>query len=339
VDGGNMTIMDPKLDTDMQSVSEDTADASTRPPLLPILTLIYNYFSFLCNFVLLETIMTTLAMDQWGWKPQQAITNMGFIIMGAGAISVVVFGLIGPLSKRFDERKLLITCGILPMILGRVIMFPIPGQPNPPIKQTINCLGDQVWNPEVQACQSPIFNHTDTISGFQFFIPPSVLASAVSGTEETGCTYQWCTEIPRIEIPQFMVGFVVATAGYPFCLTLSGSIYSKVLGNSSAGFWLGLFATSGSVARVVGPLVVTEIYEQFGTYVMFGIVTATLVISLIMTLVAYASLVPTHKKEDSGNTDNNTNAVPKVVVSPGEKKEEVGRRLPIYSEEEEEESN
>ena len=68
--------------------------------MLPVWTLIYNYFSFLCNFVLLETIMTPLAMDQWGWKPQDAITRMGFIIMGAGGISILVFGVIGPLSKR-----------------------------------------------------------------------------------------------------------------------------------------------------------------------------------------------------------------------------------------------
>ena len=54
----------------------------------------------------------------------------------------------------------------------------------------------------------------------------------VSGSEATGCSYEWCTEVPRIEIPQFMVGFVVATAGYPFCISLSGSIYSKVLGAS-----------------------------------------------------------------------------------------------------------
>ena len=29
-----------------------------------------------------------------------------------------------------------------------------------------------------------------------------------------------------------MVGFVIATAGYPFCLTLTGSLYSKLLGAS-----------------------------------------------------------------------------------------------------------
>ena len=44
--------------------------------------------------------MVTLAMDQWGWKAEVAIQNMGFIIMGAGGISVIVFAFIGPLSQR-----------------------------------------------------------------------------------------------------------------------------------------------------------------------------------------------------------------------------------------------
>ena len=41
--------------------------------------------------------------------------------------------------------------------------------------------------------------------------------------------------------------------------------------------WLGLFATSGSVARVLGPLLVTEIYQQFGTYAMLIVLCATMV--------------------------------------------------------------
>jgi hypothetical protein len=34
------------------------------------------------------------------------------------------FATIGPLSRKFDERLLFIFAGIVPMILGRVIMFP-----------------------------------------------------------------------------------------------------------------------------------------------------------------------------------------------------------------------
>lgn len=52
---------------------------------------------------------------------------------------------------------------------------------------------------------------------------------AVAGGQ-SGCGYDWCLTTPRIEVAQFMVGFVVATAGYPFCISLSGSIYSKMLG-------------------------------------------------------------------------------------------------------------
>ena len=82
-------------------MSEETVTVSTRPPLLPILTLIYNYFSFLCNFVLLETICVKLAMDMWGWTEAEAIANMGWTMMGAGGCTLVVFCLIGPLSKRY----------------------------------------------------------------------------------------------------------------------------------------------------------------------------------------------------------------------------------------------
>ena len=60
---------------------------------------------------------------------------MGFITMGAGGLGVLVFSMIGPLSKRFDERLLLLGLGILPMILGRSIMFPFTGDHAP-----IDCL-------------------------------------------------------------------------------------------------------------------------------------------------------------------------------------------------------
>ena len=74
-------------------------------PVGPIVACLYNYFSFLCNFVLLETICVKLAMDMWGWGAQQAISNMGWMMMGAGACTLVVFCLIGPLSKRYPLPK------------------------------------------------------------------------------------------------------------------------------------------------------------------------------------------------------------------------------------------
>ena len=95
-------------------------------------------------------------------------------------------------------------------------------------------------------------------------------------------------------VPQFMLGFVLGVLGYPFSLTLTTSIFSKVVGDinpvilsdvllnfipmhDSKGFWLGLFATFGSLARVVGPMLVTEVYQELGTYAMTGLVIGVLV--------------------------------------------------------------
>ena len=42
--------------------------------MVPVLILIYSNFSFLFNYVLLETLTSTLAMDQWAWKPESAVS-------------------------------------------------------------------------------------------------------------------------------------------------------------------------------------------------------------------------------------------------------------------------
>ena len=45
-----------------------------------------------------------------------------------------------------------------------------------------------------------------------------------------GCPYDWCYDIPKISVEQFMIGYVFALIGYPFCMALCGSLFSKVLG-------------------------------------------------------------------------------------------------------------
>ena len=45
-----------------------------------------------------------------------------------------------------------------------------------------------------------------------------------------GCPFDWCSEIPKIHVEQFMVGYVFALLGYPFCVALCGALFSKSLG-------------------------------------------------------------------------------------------------------------
>jgi len=303
VEASGFNIMDKKFEeVKDQVLAEDpiVSPGESGFPVGPIVACLYNYFSFLCNFVLLETICVKLAMDMWGWSDEEAIANMGWTMMGAGGCTLVVFCLIGPLSKRFDERLLLFLLGIIPMILGRVVMFPIPGQPLP------------YYNAGAEG-----------ITGDE---------DAPLGEFDSKCTYEWCKHIPAVHIAQFMTGFLIATVGYPFCVALTGSMYSKLLVNSNnPGFWLGIFVTTGSLARVIGPIVVSEIYYLWGTYVLFITVTVTLVVSLFLTLVFWRQLVtPTPTVQAKSDADVSSKRIPRDQLNMDQLKEEDEIEIPWH---------
>ena len=82
-------------------------------------------------------------------------------------------------------------CGVVPMILGRVVMFPTPGQPFPP--QFLS--GDPSVVPTVPPSLYNISLPMVADGGFR-------AAPADLGEFARGCAYDWCKTIPRIEIAQ-----------------------------------------------------------------------------------------------------------------------------------------
>jgi MFS family permease len=80
-------------------------------------------------------------MDQFGWTEEETVLYFGILISSTGVMCVFLFAIVGPLSKRFDERKLLIFIGISTMFLGRLVVFPIPGNDPPPIANDTQNLG------------------------------------------------------------------------------------------------------------------------------------------------------------------------------------------------------
>ena len=99
--------------------------------------------------------------------------------------------------------------------------------------------------------------------------------------------------------------------------------------DSLQAFWLGMFATAGSSARVAGPLLVTEIYEQLGSYWMLGIVAILMVsspvicenitngnnlqgLSFLAIVVTWKYLVPASSKSGARNIDTEENHAKKA---------------------------
>ena len=63
------------------------------------------------------------------------------------------------------------------------------------------------------------------------------LFAAPSGDGEAGCPYCWCLSIPQIKVAQFMIGYIVCTAGFPYCIALIASIFSKVYTSSESNHY------------------------------------------------------------------------------------------------------
>ena len=64
-------------------------------------------------------------MDQFAWSRQEAVSKMGIIMAVGGCIMLFVFLTMNKFTEYVDERKLLIFCGIIPGIVGTVVLTPV----------------------------------------------------------------------------------------------------------------------------------------------------------------------------------------------------------------------
>ncbi len=55
---------------------------------------------------------------------------------------------------------------------------------------------------------------------------------------------------------------------------------------------MGALTASGSLARVLGPLAVSSVYNEFGLYATSGLVVALMLVTLVVTVATYRRLVP-----------------------------------------------
>ena len=66
---------------------------------------------------------------------------------------------------------------------------------------------------------------------------------------------------------------------------------------------MGLLSAFGSLSRVLGPIVVSYLYTNFGTYLVIGLMCASMVIALVLTLIFYRKLVPLKLSPIDDETD------------------------------------
>ena len=107
-----------------------------------------------------------------------------------------------------------------------------------------------------------------------------------------GCIHCWCLELRRVTEVQFIIATVIGACAFPYCVAIIGSLYSKLLGPKPQGLYMGVLTGSASLARVIGPIFFTKLYQEQGTYVTFSVVAGALIISLLLVIFAYKRFVP-----------------------------------------------
>ncbi|XP_017036099.1 major facilitator superfamily domain-containing protein 8 isoform X1 [Drosophila kikkawai] len=239
--------------------SERETWKAIKPNYLSAWILIVAFFILVFNFVLLETLGTSLTMDMFAWSKADSLWYMGIMMTTAAIVSLVTFVLISPLCKLIAERYLLIWGGFSLMFLGRVLF--VPWGPDPPkLAQAFNAslnLSDD----------DPLF----------LGCPP---------------TQEWCGELPALTLTQFIIGFALTSVGYPIGVTLIQTIFSKVLGPRPQGVWMGWMTGSGCLSRVLGPVFVGSIYTRLGTYWTFGVTSFMMLVSMFWLQCSNRLLIP-----------------------------------------------
>nr|UBT84193.1 major facilitator superfamily domain-containing protein 8 [Homo sapiens] len=109
----------------------------------------------------------------------------------------------------------------------------------------------------------------------------------------TGCSIEqaWCLYTPVIHLAQFLTSAVLIGLGYPVCNLMSYTLYSKILGPKPQGVYMGWLTASGSGARILGPMFISQVYAHWGPRWAFSLVCGIIVLTITLLGVVYKRLI------------------------------------------------
>ncbi|XP_039407023.1 major facilitator superfamily domain-containing protein 8 [Corvus cornix cornix] len=258
----------------------DVLDQNTEGSIDHVAVVALNvlFFVILFVFAVFETIATPLTMDMYSWTRKEAVFYNGIILSVIGIESVIVFMVVKILSKKTGERAIL-HAGLLIVLIGFFILLPW-GKKLPNIQ----------WQ-EIKNNSIPRTAPTEMLMPF-WSLQEMQLPSNHTG-EPVGCpvTQSWCLNTPVIYLAQYLSSDVLIGLGYPVCNVMSYTLYSKVLGPKPQGVYMGWLTASGSGARILGPVFVSQIYTHLGPRWAFSLICGVVVASLLLLEIVYKRLI------------------------------------------------
>ncbi|KAM9836301.1 major facilitator superfamily domain-containing protein 8 [Aulostomus maculatus] len=251
----------PEDQVDIRDDAEETIDR------VAVLTSNVLFFIVMFIFAVFETIATPLSMDMFAWTRKEAVFYNGIIICGIGFESILVFLVVKVASQRVGDRPVLLA-GLAVIFCGFFILLPF-GNHYPKIQWADlknNSLVSQMSEASI---------------------------SSNSSVEPTGCPYEqtWCQYTPAIHLAQYITSDFLIGVGYPACNVMSYTLYSKILGPKPQGVYMGWLTASGSGARTLGPVFVSQVYTLLGPRWAFSLICGVVLGSILLLGSVYHRLI------------------------------------------------
>ncbi|XP_071950914.1 major facilitator superfamily domain-containing protein 8-like [Antedon mediterranea] len=224
-------------------------------------------------FAAYDTIGTTFIMDMYGYEPDTAVLYQGLLLSAVAAVFVVVVFCLKFLKRILSERALFLA-GFVITLAGVFIMM--PWGTNTMLDEQAKRAAEE----EVSLFNAPI----DSGGNITYKICYQ--------------DYGWCETTAFISFPQYLIGFILNMGiGYGISVIMASTIYSKVLGNLNQGKMMGWLTAAASVARIIGPIFISQVYESQGPRMAFGIMCLIVIVSIFMIAILYERFVPYGMRE------------------------------------------
>lgn len=232
-----------------------------------VLTSNILFFIVMFIFAVFETISTPLSMDMFAWTRREAVFFNGIIICCIGFESILVFLVVKVASQRCGDRPVLLT-GLVIIFCGFFILLP--------------------WGSHYPKIQWADLKNNSFLSKTS-----EVTIASNSSLEPTGCPYEqtWCQYTPAIHLAQYITSDILIGVGYPACNVMSYTLYSKILGPKPQGVYMGWLTASGSGARTLGPVFVSQVYTILGPRWAFSFICGIVVGAIVLLSCLYHRLI------------------------------------------------
>ena len=282
--------------------------SSIKPDYIGAVLLCITFCVSMCNTSLFETIGAQFISDQFAVSNSTAAyyLSMYFLIAGLGSVGVLF--LVGKFACRFEERKLLIFGGLLPMAISLLMRYPIGNIPLPISNCTASSINISDTADNTYFANKNTYLLQKDISENEFSkyleVPTSILqnnSSILIQNDPTricslGCNQQWCKTTNKITIPQLVISLVINMFSYAVSVSIVQSVLSKVLGSSPQGVWMGIFTGSAAFGRITGPIWMSQIYSYGGSVPTFMTLGGFMSIVFILLLAMFRRIKPMESK-------------------------------------------